>query len=123
MYQHKCTYWKGAYEGRLVMCLHHEVVEFLLGELRQLLARPRVLVTHAPVFDAIPILAIVAAHVRDGSRRAQQVDHQFGIDGSLQGWERWNSAVLKKRYFLPGQGSEAFVRKDREKRSGAPGAL
>ena len=42
------------------------------------MAGPRVLATRAPVFDTIPIIEI-AARVGDGTRRAQQVDHQLGI--------------------------------------------
>ena len=56
------------------MYLHHEVVEFLLGELRFLMAGPRVLTTRAPGFDAIQVIAI-AERVGDGARRVQQVDH------------------------------------------------
>ena len=69
------------------MYLQHEVVEPFRGELRFLMVGPRVIATHAPVFDAIPIMTI-AAHVGDGARRTQQVDHQLGgVDGGepLQG--------------------------------------
>eukprot|EP00964_Phaeocystis_antarctica_P010683 scaffold5885_cov60-Phaeocystis_antarctica.AAC.4 len=80
------------------MYLHHEVVEFLLGELRFLMVGPRVHATHAPVFDAIPIITI-AAHVGDSARRTQQVDHQLGVDGggSLQGWEGWQLSRGQRR--------------------------
>ena len=75
------------------MYLHHEVVKFLLSKLRFLMAGPRVLATRAPVFDTIPIIEI-AARVGDGTRRAQQVDHQLGINAgrSLQGWKGSSSA-------------------------------
>ena len=38
--------------------LDHEVVEFFLGELRFLMAGPRVLATRAPGFDTIQMIAI-----------------------------------------------------------------
>ena len=80
------------------MYLHHEVVEFFLGELRVLMVGPRVLATHAPVFDATPIITI-AAHVGDGARRTQQVDHQLGVDGggSLQGQKGWQLSRGQRR--------------------------
>ena len=62
------------------MHLHHEVVEFFLGELRLLMAGPGVTITHAPIFGTIPIITI-AAHVGNGARRVQQVDNQLGVDG------------------------------------------
>ena len=71
------------------MYLHHKVVEFLLGEMLILMVGPRVLATHAPVFDATPIITIADIHVGGGATRAQQVDHQFGgVDGGgpLQGY-------------------------------------
>ena len=59
------------------MHLHHEVVEFSLGEMLIFMVGPRVFTTHAPVFDATPIITI--ADVGGGTRRAQQVYHQFGV--------------------------------------------
>ena len=78
------TVWNSDRRGRWIMYLHHKVVEFFLSELRFRMAGPRVLATRAPVFDTIPIIEIF--RVGDGTRRAQQVDHQLGIDAgrSLQ---------------------------------------
>ena len=76
------------------MHLHHEVVEFLLGKLRIFIVGPRVLATHAPVFDAISSITM-AAHVGGGARRAQQVYHQLGgVDGGgpLQGYRKGGSS-------------------------------
>ena len=55
---------------RSIMYLDHEVVELFFGELRFLMAGPRVLATRSPVFDTIQTIEI-AARVGDRPRRAQ----------------------------------------------------
>ena len=94
--------------ARAIMYLHHKVVEFLLGEMLILMVGPRVLATHAPVFDATPIITIADIHVGGGARRAQQVDHQFGgVDGGgpLQGYRKDGSSQIRANM---GEGSSGF---------------